>query len=57
MEPYKASVKFDISYEPPRHFLCQRDSHILSEPVKFIFIYTRMRCWEDLSRTASWEEI
>ena len=33
MEPYKASVKFDISYEPPRHFLRQRESHILSEPV------------------------
>lgn len=58
MEPYKASVKFDISYEPPRHFLRQRESHILSEPVSNLFsIYTRMRCWEDLSRTASWEEI
>ena len=37
MEPYKASVKFDISYEPARHFLCQRESRILSEPVSNLF--------------------
>lgn len=59
MEHYKASIKFDISYEPPQKFFFrQREFHILSQPIsKFISTYTHVRCWEGLNRTISGEEI
>ena len=51
MEHYKASIKFDISYEPPQKFFFrQREFHILSQPIsKFISTYTHVRCWEGLT--------